>query len=302
MNEFANPSVKFYRHSGKTPLLGLLLLGVTGCVGVPILGLLYGVLMRVIPFVYLNAFIVFGYIFVIGAVLGYVAKYGKIRNMVVLGVIAFFIGLLAEYSGWIGWLAVMVRDPMFLIEFFFPFEVFYLISLVAEEGAWTLSGMTPTGGFLYFIWLLEAVAVVGGITYIAVTDNKKVPFCEESDRWADKRTQIGAFTPIPNIAQFKQSVKHGNLSVFNRLRPSPAEDRHFTTLELYECGHCRNFFVLNVEDVTLVTNNKGKTEAKVKPILSNLMITPFQLENLKRLAEPDMAQTDRTGMSQPIPL
>lgn len=290
MNEFANPAVKFYRHSGKAPLLGLILLVLTGCIGVPILGLIYGVLMRIIPFIYINAFIVFGYVFAIGSALGYVAKYGKIRNMFVLGVVAFFIGLLAEYSGWIGWLTVMAKDPTFLIEFFLPWDVLYFITLVAKEGAWTISGTTPTGGILYVIWLLEAIAVVGGITYITVNDLSKVPYCEESDRWADKRTQIGAFNPISNIAQFKQSIHHGNLSVFNGLKPSPPQERHFTTLSLYECDHCKNFFVLNVEDVTLVTNNKGKTEAKVKPVISNLMITPFQLANLRKLAQPDTAE------------
>lgn len=290
MNEFTNPAVKFYRHSGKISLLGLILIGVTGCIGVPILGLLYGVLMRVIPFVYINAFIVFGYAFLIGSVLSSLAKYGKIRNMIVLGVAAFFIGLLADYAGWVGWLAIMIKDPMFLVEFFLPFDIFYLISLVAKEGAWTISGTTPTGGILYFLWFLEAIAVVGGITYITINNLAKIPFCEESDRWADKRTQIGAFSPIPNIAQFKQSVKHGNLSVFNRLKLSSPQDKHFTTLILYECDHCRNFFVLNVEDVRLVTNNKGKTEAKVKPVISNLMLTPFQLAGLRKLAQPEMTE------------
>lgn len=289
MNDFSNPTVKFYRHSGKTSLLGIILIGIMGCIGVPILGLLYGVLMRVIPFIYINGFLVLGYVFVVGSILAYIAKYGKIRNMILLGLTAFFIGLLADYAGWVGWLTVMAGSPLFLIEFFLPTDIIYFITQVAKEGAWTISGTTPTGGILYFLWFLEAFAVVGGIVYVTVTDLAKTPFCEDSDRWADKRTQIGAFTPISNMSQFRQEIKQGNLSAFNSLKPSRPEDRHFTTLVLYECEHCRNFFVLNVEDVRLVTNSKGKTEAKVKRVLSNLMLTPFQLAGLKRLAPPESA-------------
>ncbi len=289
MNELANPTVRFYRHSGKVSLLGLLLIGITGCIGVPILGLLYGVLIRVIPFIYIDGFLVFGYVFVVGSILAYVAKFGKIRNMILLGLIVFFIGLLADYAGWVGWLTVMAGDPAFLMEFFLPTDIIYFITVVAKEGAWTLSGTTPTGGILYFLWLLEAFAVVGGIVYVTITSLAKTPFCEDSERWADKRTQIGAFTPISNIPQFRQEVKQGNLSVFNALKPSPTEDRHFTTLVLHECEDCKNFFVLNVDDVTLVTNNKGKTEAKSKRVISNLMLTPFQLAGLKKLASPETA-------------
>lgn len=291
MNEFVNPTVKFYRHSGKAPLLGLILLGVTGCIGVPILGLLYGALMRLIPFVYISVFIVVGYVFVVGAILNYVAMYAKIRNVIVLGLVAFFLGILADYFGWIGWLTMTAKDPRFLLEFLLPFDVLYIISILAKEGVWTISGITPTGGMLYFIWLLEAAIVIGGVTYVTVGDLAKIPFCEDSNQWANKRTQIGAFTPIPNITQFKEAVQQGNLTVFNTLKLSPPDDRHYITLVLYECDHCKNFFVLKVEDVTLVTNSKGRIEAKTKPILSNLILTPFQLASLRKLAEPDTTQT-----------
>jgi hypothetical protein len=109
--------------------------------------------------------------------------------------------------------------------------------------------------------------------------------------WADKRSQIGAFIPIADPAQFKQAVSQGNLSVFNAFKPSLPQDRHFTTLELYECEHCRNFFVLNVDDVTVTINNNGKADTKTKSILSNLIITPHQLGSLRKLALPDPGQS-----------
>jgi hypothetical protein len=289
MNEFGTTTAKFYRHSGKAPILGLILIGLAGFIAVPILGLIYGVLIRVIPFIYINFFIVVGYAFAVGFVLSSVAKYGKVRNMVLLGLAAFFFGVLADYVGWVSWLAVVAGDPTFLIEFFFPMDILYFITVIAEEGAWTISGATPTGGFLYFIWFIEACMVIGGSTYLTVTSLSETPFCEDSDAWADKKSQVGAFAPLKNPAQFKQAVTQGNFSAFNELKPARPEDMHFTTLQLYECVQCRIFYVLNVNDVTVTINNKGKADTKTRSVLSNLIVTPHQLASLRRLAEPPPA-------------
>jgi len=289
MNEFGTTTAKFYRHSGRAPILGLILIGLAGFIAVPILGLIYGVLIRVIPFIYINVFIVIGYAYAVGFVLSSVAKYGKVRNMVLLGLAAFFFGVLADYVGWVSWLAVVAGDPTFLIEFFFPMDILYFITVIAEEGAWTISGTTPTGGFLYFIWFIEACMVIGGSTYLTVTSLSETPFCEDSDAWADKKSQVGAFAPLKNPAQFKQAVTQGNFSAFNELKPARPEDMHFTTLQLYECVQCRNFYVLNVNDVTVTINNKGKADTKTRSVLSNLIVTPHQLASLRRLAEPPPA-------------
>ena len=286
MNEMTATSVKFYRHSGKAPITGLILIGLAGFIAVPILGLIYGVLIRVIPFIYINAFLVIGYTFAVGFILSNAAKYGKVRNMYLVGLAAFFFGVLADYVGWVAWLATIVGDPFFLVEFFFPWDILYFITVIAEEGAWTLSGTTPTGMFLYIVWLIEACIVIGGSVYVTLDALAKVPFCEESNAWAEKRTQIGTFTPLANPAQFKQAVSQGNFSAFNELKLSPDNERHFTSLEVYECEHCRNFHVLNVDDVTITINRKGKAEFKTKKVLSNLLLSPFQLANLKKLAEP----------------
>jgi len=289
MNEFAGTTTRFYRHSGKAPILGLILIGITGFIAVPILGLIYGVLIRVIPFIYINIFIVLGYAFAVGFVLSKVAIFGKVRNMFLLGLAGFFFGLLAEYVGWVSWLAVLVGDPYFLFEFFFPSDILYIITLVAEDGAWSISGSTPTGAFLYILWFIEACVVIGGITYITVTSVSKTPFCEESNAWADKKSQIGAFATLQNKAQFKQAITQGNFSAFNELKLAKDDDMQFTTVQLYECEHCRNFFVINVNEVTVKFDNKGRASTQSKPVVSNLIVTPTQLSTLRNLARPELS-------------
>lgn len=288
MNEYASSAAKFYRHSGKAPLPGLFLVALAGFGAVPILGLIYGVLIRIIPFIYINALIVFAYVYAIGFVISRAAKFGKVRNTVLMGLAAFFFGVLADYVGWVSWLAVVFGDPLFLIEFFFPLDILYYITLVAQEGAWTISGATPTGGILYALWAIEAFAVIGGTTYIVTGAISEAPFCEESDAWAEKRTQIGTFKPIADPAQFKQAVSHGNFSAFSKeLKLSQPGDMQFTSLDVYECEQCRTFLTLDVHNVTLKFDKKGNVESKTKPIVSKLIITPHQLADLRKLAAPE---------------
>lgn len=285
MNELTSTTAKSYRHSGKAPIMGLLLIGIAGFVAIPILGVVYGYLLRYIPLIYLNFLIVLGYAYAIGFVISKVAKYGKVRNMILIGLAALFFGLLADYIGWVSWIAAMIGDPSYLIGFFFPLEVFRIITEIAKEGAWSISGATPTGAALYFIWFVEACIVIGGSTYLSIAALSEIPFCEDSDAWADKKTVLGAFTPVANATQFKASVAQGSFAPFNELKPAPAGGRHFTLLETYECEQCKSFFVLNVKNVDIKINSKGKPESKVKPIVSNLIVTPTILASLRKLAE-----------------
>jgi hypothetical protein len=149
MNELVSTNVRFYRHSGKAPITGLLLIGIVGFVAVPILGAIYALLIHYIPFIYLDALIVIGYAGAISVVLSSAARYGKVRNMFLLGLAAFFFGVLADYIGWVIWLTLLAGNPEFLFEFFFPFDILYYIALVAQKGAWSISGATPTGAILY---------------------------------------------------------------------------------------------------------------------------------------------------------
>ena len=285
MIEFSNAPVKFYRHSGKAPILGLILMGIAGLTATLVLGVFYGYLLYFIPFIYLNFLIVGGYIYAISYVLARVAKLGKVRNLLLIGLAGLAFGMLAEYIGWISWLAAITGSPVNLIGFFFPLDVIAFIMEIAQQGAWSISGFTPTGTILYLIWLAEAVAVVGGITYLTYSARRGIPFCEESDMWAEKRTVLGVFEPLVSKERFRITLTEGSFSAFSELKPLGMNQNHFTMLELFECDQCRNFFVLNVDDVLVKIDNKGRQNTKVKPVISNMMVTPSILSGLRRLIE-----------------
>jgi hypothetical protein len=279
----ANPD-NFYRHSGKVPFLGLILLGIAGFIATPILGIVYGYLIFYIPFIYVNLFVVFGYVYAVSFALSKAVRVGKIRNKWITALAAFGFGLLAEYVGWVAWIAALARDPFFLIEFFFPFDIIYIITELAKQGVWSLGSSTPTGAFLYTIWLAEAAAVIGGITYYTLHMLGDIPFCEESDAWADKSTGIAVFAPLDNPREFKEAISQGNFSAFNELKPIQ-NGNEYTWFQLYECETCHNFFVLNIKDVRINTDYRGRQNTKQKDIVSNLKVSQSALSTVKRLFE-----------------
>jgi len=291
MIELSNTGARFYRHSGKAPILGLVLIGIAGFIATFVLGVIYGYLLYFIPFIYLNFLIVLGYIYAISYVLSWAAKFGKVRNILLISLAALAFGLLAEYVGWVSWLAAILGSPVNLIGFFFPLEVIAFIQQIARQGAWTIFDFTPTGVWLYLVWLGEAVAVIGGITYLTYSNLMRIPFCEDSDAWAEKHSIIGTFAPLANSVQFRAAISQGGLSAFNALTTIQPGQNRFTMLELFECDKCRNFFVLNVNDVEVKTDKKGKQDTKVKSIVSNLIVTPSTVSGLRRLIEEKALQS-----------
>ncbi len=292
MNGLSTTTANFYRHSGKVPLPGLMLIGVMGLVATPILGLIYGYLIFYIPFIYLNMMLVIGYVFAISFVLNKAIMWGKIRNTLIVGLAAFGIGIFAEYIGWVAWIAAFAKDPTYLLEFFLPWEVATIIIEIGKQGVWSFSDITPTGGLLYFIWLIEALVVVGGITFNTLKEFSETPFCEDSETWVVKKKTLAAFAPVTDLKRFKASISQGNFSAFNELKLLHSGSAYIL-FELYECETCKNFFMLNIVDVKVSQDRRGRRVQSTKTIVKNLMITQSTLGVLKRMIQeqyPEMLQ------------
>jgi hypothetical protein len=112
--------------------------------------------------------------------------------------------------------------------------------------------------------------------------NEDTPFCEESNEWAEKKSDIGLFAPIENPAEFKKEFEQAGYSIFNQFAPAQMGNR-FTVVQLYECEECKNFFVLNIKDRTISFDSKGRKQEKLTPILSNLQVTPSIIAMIRSL-------------------
>jgi hypothetical protein len=64
--------------------LGLPLMLIGGSVGSLVLSAIYGYAIFYIPFIYINLFVTFGFGALVGLLVGFAAKLGKVRNSVLV--------------------------------------------------------------------------------------------------------------------------------------------------------------------------------------------------------------------------
>jgi hypothetical protein len=232
------------------------------------------------------------YILAISFVLNKAIKWGKVRNTLIVGLAAFGFGLFAEYVGWVAWIAAYAKDPYYLLEFFLPWDIAIFIIEIGKEGVWSFSGSTPTGWALYAIWLMEAFCVVGGITFYTLRVHSEVPFCEDSEIWVDKMKIMAVFAPPADPKRFKASISQGNFSVINELKLLQTGNAYIM-FELYECEVCKSFFMINIKDVKVSVDRRGRRNQQTKTILKNLLLPPATVSALRRMIQEQYTEMTR---------
>ena len=153
-----NDAGKYYAHSGKFGLMGPIYMLVMGTVGSLVLSAVYGYAIYYIPFIYLNFLITLGFGACVGFLVGYGGKLGKVRNPGMLLIFGLAFGMFAEYAGWVSWIFALSKQQALALQ---PLDIWAVVMLVGQEGAWSIFGWTPTGASLFAIWAIEAVMIIG---------------------------------------------------------------------------------------------------------------------------------------------
>lgn len=242
------------------------------------LGAAYGYAITYIPFIYLNFFITIGLGLFVGFAVGFGGKMGKARNCILLSLFALISGILALYVGWVSWFHASSEQGLLIVH---PSDIIEMLKILAQTGVWSIHGDTPKGWFLYSIWAIEALMIVGISTTTAGGFLMGEPFCERCMKWVDEHKTVSPLNAIENaeafIAQLEQDVI-ANMSTIKKLEYlEPA----YTNVKLSKCPACQQQCFLSVGSVVVTKNSKGEEEAKEKKIVENLILTPDELQKLE---------------------
>ena len=202
---------KTFEYSGRvgSAPVWLLLLGVPLLF---VLALLYSYLVVYIPIAgVVTVFLVFGFAFGTGAILGRVMMLGKCRNAKAAALMGLAGGALALYFAWVFFILALFNregnEGIALSECLNPAVLWRAILVVNDSGWYTVKGSTPSGIVLWIGWAIEAVVVVGGGWLMATTAIENELFCETCGKWCKvKETKFapveGALltTPIKDVA------------------------------------------------------------------------------------------------------
>ena len=151
------------------------------------------------------------------------------------------------------------------------------------ESGWTIRNSDLTGGFVVFVWIVEALVVFGCALTVVVSEAAE-PYCEHCQAWTETQgTGIQGLTR----ADVQPLLDKGNLAAVLSLTERTDTDAA-VRIQLVRnyCPQCAETAYLTVNEVrTEVTNGKEKentTEVISKVELSSKLSALY----LRRLSPP----------------
>lgn len=288
----------YYKPSGKFSPLAPLWIGLIGVGGTTLLALIYGFVIFYCPLIYINAIIVMLYGGAVGLAAGLALYAGKVRNPPIRLLTGVCLAGFGIYLAWVFWIYAASEREVFAI---FPWQVVAVALALAEEGSWSVRGVTPSGFGLMGIWAIEA-AMIGGFAIVgsrAVIGSK--PFCEDCGEWVDESRSISLLEPIMQPSLIREGLETGDFSQLMNLRKVAVGNKTYTNLELIFCEECKNLFFLTVNAITHVVEDDKEVQ-KEKAIIENLILDRSGFDKIRGLAKaPKIGQEDAPDLGVPIP-
>jgi hypothetical protein len=287
----------YYQPSNKMPLGGVLLVLLGGAVAAAGLALLYVYAIWYIPFVYINFFLCLGFGLLLGAALMTLVRSGKLRSPRGVAGLALLVALLALYLEWALYLMLLFNTeatgsgpnadtstsfslPLLTDILTHPGHMWTAMRQVNETGTWSLKGATPSGVFLWLIWAVEALIIVGG-AYLLASSQADAPFSEATNEWASEETLAHPVSYAHDATAIRTALETGQ---FHTLTPylNEAEVDQFARLKLHSVPNDHSCQYLTLENVTQKLDNKGKPTQTTSTVVQHLAISPATYQELKK--------------------
>ncbi|MDR2198614.1 MAG: hypothetical protein LBR53_04005 [Deltaproteobacteria bacterium] len=208
-----------YKPSNHVSPSSILFIPLTAALASVVLGYLYVLGVRHIPFIYINIVTLFAWGAASMAIAKLVIRGTKARNPFVAGFLGVLGGLVGYYVHWAFWLRSLdlgfsvgeyLKDPGFMIQ---------LIREINEEGTWGIgkSWRVVNGTPLLIVWIVEFVLYLWTLIH-GVNGPAGEPFDETSGKWFEKRKpKGGAFELPPSSEELETALRNfsnGDFSYF----------------------------------------------------------------------------------------
>lgn len=254
--------------------MGLLFGGATAIIG----GIVYQLLVTWIPFIYINILLTLGFGALLGAITGLGLKRGQLRNNMIAALLCTVIGAgavgfthLAAYEKTLRSVASETGTSASELREKLTFQQF--IELKAKLG-WKIgkvsaSGSNLSGGFVYFVWGVEALIIVGlsiGLGIGMVSD----PYCEGCKEWT---TEHKLPDRQGSSGSIKADAEAGKLDPIVQRKDQGSDLLAYT---VHSCPKCKDSSYLTVDKVTLKEKKKGEMERSTEAIVSRAVLTTEQ--------------------------
>jgi len=266
----------YYQPSGRFSPLSFPILLVISLTVIPILSAIYAYLTFYIPFIYINFLITIGLGFGVSFCINFlVIRFGKVRNVPLSFIIGLIGGFFALYWQWVFWVHIFIEGEIELLQLAInPLGMIDIIVEINNIGPWEMFGTRLSGIFLWIIWLIETIIIIGFPT-ISSPSSAKEPFDETANKWYDT-INLPNFNYLPNtvVSEFENN----NDKVFEMLEVNPVKDKDHSEFTLYSSEHSENY--LSITNKKAKYNDDGKVDFEDIDLLTHLQISKEQKDKL----------------------
>ena len=287
----------YYQPSNRFSVGGVLLLLCVGILAAGLLAFIYVYAVWYIPFIYINFLLTLVFGFLLGVVLAQLVRTGKLRNPALVTGLATGVALAACYVQWALYLTLVLNttsveslgrrasvahtsfsaDVMMSI-LLHPGSIVEAMSELASSGSWSLMGVTPSGIFLYLIWLVEAAIIVVAAVMLARIQSTE-PFSETANEWAEEEELPVLIAHINDPAATKMSLEAGD---FSALRPASEDaEKMFARLKLHCAPNDTDCAFLSLENVKVSFDDKGKKSEATTNVVEYLRVSAQRCQELR---------------------
>ncbi|MEL6653359.1 MAG: hypothetical protein AAFQ87_21390 [Bacteroidota bacterium] len=279
---------RYYKESGKIGFLGLIGMPAVGIVTSAVLGFIYAYASYYIGVVYLNVILAFAFGFGLGYVAGKVAYWGKVRNKYFWIIMSGLLGFVASYFGWVFWIFALSEQSILVFD---PVQIYQFMQEIAAEGSWSIVGITPRGGMLGMIWMLE-IGVIVLMTYFGLdlAFGKQI-FCENCHTWTHATVLTSYLEPIYDTYKFRVALEEGDFSVLTDLKRVSHTAENRAKVQIFKCPNCLESNFLRVDAIEATITEKGLINQKEELILENLIIPIEAYESISQWGEALKAES-----------
>ncbi len=276
---------RHYQPSGRVSPLALPLIALA-LPAAALLAALYSYLTLYLPIVgYFTVLLTAGLGFVVGALAVAVLQRGRARSRLFAAVASLGLGLFTLWAMWVTWGYALLHQQdseVPLVALLWPPNLWELIAVVNEKGAWSIKGATPTGAILWIFWAIEAAILVGLPVVMGLTV-ADAPYCEHCESWCT-HTKALFLTPLVDKDLAAERLERRDFQWLESLgsleRPPPPK---FTRWDLFECG-CRATNAVSAIGIEVGVDDQGKQKVTESPLVQTVLLAPDAVPAFRSLA------------------
>lgn len=268
----------YYSHSGRFNPAGLVMMLATGLVVGPLLGVVYGFVVAVNPFVYINFLATLFGGALTGMTVGKMAKPGKVRSLGACAFAGAVAGVGFQYTQW--WATLEFYDMGVALTR--PMAMWTSIGELAGYGPWSLMGIELGNTGFTVLWSIEGFVLMGAPVLLAMAEGS-TPYCERCNTWAVDQEPLGPFDFVSDVDTLKARVDrrdHEPLQAFGR--PEVTGDR-YSTITLARCTGCLGLMLATVKNIEVEVEKDGDTKLEDTEVLTHIVLDSPTWDALSKL-------------------